>query len=141
MHDEKLGYDRVVRFFVPSRPVTQGNHRANRNGGLRETSRGHKEWRSAVVLMASRAWRGREPMDCAAKLIVYFYVPLIKSTKKGDWPHRSGGDTDKLVRSICDALESAGVVTNDRRITDIVARRRFAFDGPVGAHIAIGPVF
>lgn len=47
-------------------------------------------------------------------------------------------DADKLARSILDALEGAGTLTNDSRVTHLQATKHYADDhNPTGAHITI----
>lgn len=39
-------------------------------------------------------------------------------------------DVDKLVRTVLDALEDAGVLVNDSQVTDLIARKRYALTDP-----------
>ena len=131
----------LIRFFVPGTPVTQGNHSRGGGHSIRETSVGHSGWRALVTVFARDAWRGREPMNCAVHLELWFFVPCLKGTKPGELPEKTGGDVSKLARAIEDSLEDAGIYTNDRRITDENLRRRYAFgEQQAGVLITVGPV-
>ena len=128
-----------ITFFVPGEPVTQGNHRWGSHGKAYEATRGHDVWRDTVCWIARQAWRPRPPIDGAVRLDLTFFVSPNKTSKHGDLPHKTGGDVSKLARSIEDSLEDAGVYKNDRRITDEITRRRFAFGAqPVGCKITVG---
>lgn len=132
--------DEHVVFFVPGRPVTQGNHRWAKHGKAYEATRGHDQWRADVTWMARQAWGRRPRMDCAVALTMEFFVEPTKKAKPGDLPDKTGGDVSKLARSVEDSLEDAGVYINDRRITDEHTSRRFAFGvQPVGCKVTVGP--
>ena len=52
------------------------------------------------------------------------------------WPTNSGGDLDKLVRAINDALTDAGVWVDDAQVVEIQAVKRYA-DPPSEAGVTI----
>lgn len=80
-----------------------------------EMSKNLPAWRKAVAAAAKAAWPYDTPMDSAVGVVVEFRILRPKKTKFGDWP-AGPADLDKLLRSTGDALEAAGVVTNDARI-------------------------
>jgi len=79
-------------------------------------------------------------MDGPLSLTVNFWLPRPASlTKKriADGPCRKP-DIDKLIRSSCDALTTAGAIADDARIVRIVASKRYVLPtGHVGADFAI----
>lgn len=128
----------LITVFVPGRPVTQGNHRAGARGAIRETSKGHGAWRSGAAMLIRNAWAPRAPLDCAVAAEFWFWFQPTSKAKPGSLPMGTGGDLDKLVRCMGDALEQAGVVKNDRRIVTITAHRRFAWGAqPEGCKVSV----
>lgn len=129
-----------VSFFVAGTPVTQGNHRVARHGRTYETTKGHSSWRASIAWLARHAWGSRPAMDCAVALDLLFYVPPPATARPGELPCKSGGDNSKLARAVEDSLEDAGVFENDRRITDLSVKRRYAFgEQPAGVLVSVGP--
>lgn len=130
----------MLTVFVPGRPVTQGNHRAGARGAIRETSKGHGAWRGGAAMLLRNAWAPRKPLECGVEVELCFWFKPPRSALTGSLPLKTGGDLDKLVRCIGDALEQAGVVVNDRRIVSIHAHRRFAWGAQSeGCRIAVAP--
>lgn len=128
--------NQVLDVFVPGVPQPQGNHRVSRAGYTYEANPKLKPWRDAVALVARRAWLGRPPLDEPVAVDVHFAMPKPKRpkfTRPATKP-----DADKLQRAIGDALETAGVVTNDSRIVLWrVAKVYAGSNQPTGARIIL----
>jgi len=154
--------DRLV-VTVYGTPAPQGSKRYVGNGVMVESSKKVKPWRADVreaalsALAASPWW---DPSTARVIMHVTFTLPRPLGhyrTKDGqrtallhDWApayHASKPDLDKLVRSTCDALTSAGVYGDDSRVSQIIATKAYSaasvrllglgvLDRP-GAHIVL----
>ena len=136
-----------MRFEVIGVPKPQGSKKPfkDRAGNARMAESGglaFAAWRNAVSEAARRAHGDAEPLDGPLVLAVEFRFPMPKSAPKRD--HEQGRrwkttapDTDKLVRSIGDALEAAGVITSDARIAKLRDIDRVEVTGWTGAVIDI----
>lgn len=111
-------------------PATQGNKKfmgikAGR-GVMIESSKGLKPWREAVI------WAAREALAHSAKLLGSVAVeitftlkkPAYAPKKRTSYPDRKP-DLDKLTRAVFDALTTSGVIEDDARIVECVARKVF----------------
>lgn len=122
-------------FRVNGTAAPQGSKKAFIRGGkvnLVEMSKNLPAWRAQVKQAAEKAFTGTA-MDCPVSVIATFYIPKPKSTKFKDYP-AGPPDTDKLQRAVGDALQAAGVLTNDSRIVHWDAAKVW---GPAGATITI----
>jgi crossover junction endodeoxyribonuclease RusA len=102
-----------------------------------ESSKKLKPWRQSVVYAATEATGGKAlRLDSAMALHVEFLMPRPKKPKSL-WPCRTP-DLSKLVRGVEDALQDAGVITDDARFVDIVATKRYVLGhSQAGAMITI----
>ena len=129
-----------MKFTVIGLPAPQGSKRHVGHGVMVESSKKVAPWREAVANAAHAARNGAEPLDGPLSLTVNFWLPRPASlTKKriADGPCRKP-DIDKLIRSSCDALTTAGAIADDARIVSIVATKRYVEPtGHVGADFAI----
>lgn len=142
----------AVRFDVLGLPVQQGSHKAvgrGKHSQIIETAKGHAAWRTDVANEArAAAMRAglRQPLDGPLSLHVTFRFPcptsrpkahrLEAATDRGA-PKTTTPDLDKLVRCIGDALTASGLIRDDARIWDLVARK-VETTGWTGADILIG---
>ena len=139
-----------ARFFVRGVPQAQGSLRAfviKGHAVLTSTNKTLKPWRNVVAETAlAEGWGGASIMDGPVSLTVRFdFVrPQSHYGKKGlkasapPFPHQTGGDLDKLVRAIGDAL--TGICwRDDRRIVHCSAEKLWG-DEP-GALISIYPCY
>lgn len=119
----------VVEFIVRGLPAPQGSKRHVGNGVLIESSSKVKPWRADVKAAAEtalEAFPGWRPLDTPVQVTIGFWLPRPKSqprtrrTLPGTRP-----DLDKLTRSTLDALDMAGVYTDDSRVTDLIVRKRY----------------
>lgn len=141
----------LVEFEVIGVPMPQGSKKAfiaNGRAMMKESSGGHAAWRNAVSDKAREAaaeltfrtdWYA--PLDGALGLSIEFRFPMPKSRPKAararGWCHKTTApDTDKLVRTIGDALQSAGLVADDARFCNVHATKT-EVTGWVGAAIRI----
>jgi Holliday junction resolvase RusA-like endonuclease len=125
----------VIEFEVIGVPKPQGSMKAfNVGGHARVKPSGGSDfaaWRNAVS-QAARDVRGHDdvlaPLDGPLALVVTFRFPMPKSRPKaaqkaGEAWKTSAPDTDKLVRTIGDALTAANLVTDDARFAVINATK------------------
>lgn len=150
----------VLVVQVAGYPAPQGSKNASRTGRMYEASKRVKPWRLAVHLAAVNELRLHpdwEPYDVPVELTVIFLYRRPANhygtgrnadTLKPGAPTWKGGtpDLDKLLRSTCDALTTAGVWRDDARVAMVTARKVWA-NRPVsaeyfdqGARIQIQPV-
>lgn len=145
----------MIAFWTPGIPVPQGSkrfvpHRATgRPLVLDSNSAKLKPWRTAVAMAARIEMSGKMRLVGPVVVEARFYFPRPKGhygTGKNAGVLRAGAepvpgvkpDLDKLVRAAGDSI--AGIVMGDDcRITDIVARKRWATPSGPGAWITVRP--
>jgi Holliday junction resolvase RusA-like endonuclease len=113
-----------VSFEIRGEPVPQGSHRVVRNRIIDDNPKLEK-WRERATEVARRAMDGCPPIDGPVCVWVVFQFPRPKSSKRHPRLKDTKPDTDKLLRALGDALEKAGVVVNDSRISDWVVKKRY----------------
>lgn len=115
--------------------------RAIMTDGFGDKPRRLREWRSAIAASA-RAWLSLNgspaPIDGPVRLTATFYVARPKSAPKRVLVPATRPDLDKCVRAIGDALSKIAY-TDDARIVDLIARKRFAVDSPPRVEIEVVP--
>lgn len=138
----------VIEFTVAGVAIPKGSGRAytyqrsiEKGGGIGarvdHDNRKTKYWQREVALAAhvARVTAKVEPINGPVHLAVVFYLPRPKAllTKRNaplSIPHVKKPDTDKLVRSVKDAL--TGVIwVDDSQVTDVIARKRYCAAGEV----------
>jgi crossover junction endodeoxyribonuclease RusA len=124
---------RSLEFFVPGIPEPQGSKTVVGRGKATRAIEDNPQlpaWRTEVSNAAARLW-GRDPLPprvaVAASLTFVFPRPNYHFGARGVAPRWSGPqrvftkpDLDKLVRAVCDAMQSGGVVSNDSQIAEFV---------------------
>ena len=129
-------------FTVIGDPAPQGSKRHVGNGVMIESSKKVKPWRQAVAVAAVQARAGTMPFDGPVIVDVTFWLkpPASASKKKLSLGPCRKPDIDKLLRSTFDALSTAGVWTDDARVVECGARKRYApIAGHCGAEIMVWP--
>ena len=137
--------------FVPGTPAPQGSKRVgvNRATGravLIEASKQVKPWRAAVV----EAWKSTGRETIPGPVAVWLRFDLVRprghyGTGRNARTLRPTApaypavkpDLDKLVRSILDALTTAGAIEDDARVVSLSVSKHYAPVG--GVHITINP--
>lgn len=131
-----------LSFQVHGEPIPQGSMRAFLPKGwsrpiITASNTRTKPWRQEIAGAALAAME-KDLLDCAGKnvpfrLVVTFRFQKPKSVKKTVLEKVTKPDTDKLIRSVLDAL--TGIVwTDDSQVVEILARKQF---GQPGAEIGI----
>lgn len=96
-----------------------------------------KDWRKDIVVVAwiarrlsedglaidGVAWIPTIPKQVPCAVTLHFYMPLVKSTKR-EYPSVQP-DLDKLVRAVLDAMQQAGVFTNDGQVVEVHATKSY----------------
>lgn len=130
-----------VRFFVPGVPQPKGNHRAgrrDRRAKVYDTNDKLGPWERAVAA-AALPWHSLHPeiLDGPVALELRFTLPRPKTVRR-PWPTaRSGGDLDKLIRAVGDAL--AGLLyADDSQVVKVTAEKTYAAPTEsVGCFVAV----
>ena len=106
----------------------QGSKRYVGGGRVIEDNPGTRVWRQSAQLQLAtyRSRQLKEPIDEAVLVQAVFCLPRPKSVRSALPTSKSSYDLDKLCRALGDALEGAGVLKNDSRITTWHARKRYA---------------
>ncbi len=108
---------------------------------LGESSKKVAPWRQDVVAAAAAEIRnhppGWTPIAAGVELLIEFYMPPRPPTghpkTRRTIPDVTPPDLDKLIRSTCDALKTAGVYADDARVVEVSARKRYAVvDSTIG---------
>lgn len=110
-------------------PAPQGSKTARVVNGhvvMWESSKKLPGWRESVVMAAKVAFmeNNRQTMLGPVSLHCTFFMPRPKSVTR-QYPN-TAPDLDKLLRGIGDALQIAGVVSNDGQIVAITAKKVYA---------------
>lgn len=143
-------------------PAPQGSKRHVGKGVMIESSKAVKPWRQDVKFAALRALEETPGWDVSATslaLHVVFTLPRPRShyrtgrfahLLRDDAPalHSSKPDLDKLLRSVGDALTSAGVYADDSRVAQVWSVKAYASTAArpngvlphPGARITLSPV-
>jgi len=97
---------------------------------LVESSKQLPKWRKEVTKQAAITWRGNPPLDQPLVVVMTFTLPKPASAPKTrtTWPDRKP-DVSKLARAVEDSLTDAGVFSDDARIVDLIARKRYPNEG------------
>jgi Holliday junction resolvase RusA-like endonuclease len=148
-----LGTDTVLaRLRVYGIPSPAGSKVAftDRHSGqarLKEqNATGHRAWSQAVAGEARQTAErlaGHAPLDGPLVLEATFRFPVPATRRKaatrvgGTLPKTSAPDTSKLVRSIEDAMQAAGLIVNDARFATLFATKLEVLDGWHGVEITI----
>ena len=126
-----------LSFFVPGKAAPQGSKRHVGKGRLIESSEDLPAWRAAVTSAAKAAHTGNAPIDAPVSVALTVYVQKPRTTRFRAYP-AGPPDLDKYQRGVGDALEQAGVLTNDARIVHWDPWKLWATeDTPPGALITI----
>ncbi|WP_460004066.1 RusA family crossover junction endodeoxyribonuclease [Microbacterium xylanilyticum] len=132
---------RSITFTARGLPAPQGSktYKGHRGGHaiLGESSKKVAPWRQDVVAAAAAEIRnhpGWTPIAAGVELLIEFYMPRPTGHPK---TRRTipdvTPDLDKLIRSTCDALKTAGVYADDARVVEVSARKRYAVvDSTIG---------
>jgi Holliday junction resolvase RusA-like endonuclease len=138
--------------WVPGHPVTKGSmqcitpHVGGRRGVLvPDKSKADPDgWTGKLPdVLAWKAQKvAQDPLDAPVELHCTFAFRRPKSTAFGESPVGHGmGDLDKLTRMVGDAVggrkDGARLITDDSRISRIIAEKIYAPDGKEGATIEL----
>jgi len=130
----------MITIRVYGRPAPQGSKRNVGRGVMVESSKYVKPWREDVRTAAIDAIDDQRyggggddtwtPLDgpLVARMVFTVAKPVTAPKRRITWPSKMP-DLDKLVRSTCDALTSAGVYVDDARIVELTAAKRYPGEG------------
>ena len=123
-----------ITFHAQGVPAPQGSKRHVGGGRMVESSKLLPAWRKAVTQAATQV-APETPLDCPVSVEAHFYLP--KPQKPRFNVPAVHPDADKLARAVGDALEAAGVLRNDSRITHWQIHKHYANHNGPGATITI----
>jgi len=117
----------TTTFFVPGIPQAKGNHRArvvgSKHAQLYDANPKLPAWERAVRYAAMPV-RPPSLLTGPVQLELVFWVPRGKTVKR-TWPTSArGGDCDKLVRAVGDALKGV-IYEDDSQVVIIEAMKRY----------------
>lgn len=121
----------TLTITVHGQPKPKGSMRHVGKGRMVEQLDGSPPWREAVKHAARGVVRFMAPLDgpLAIDLIVTVRKPP-SAPKRRRWPAtQSSGDIDKHLRNVLDALDDAGVMTDDSRFVEARVRKCFPGEG------------
>lgn len=129
----------MIAFRVPGLPIAQGSKsfKGMRAGKpiLAESAKGLDKWRGDVELMARRATGYSRPALDEPVLVIVEFTFKTPKARAGEIRHATMPDVDKLARAVLDSLKAAAVLSDDGRVSDLVATKRY---GPEpGAYIVV----
>lgn len=105
-----------VEFFVPGIPRPFARPRPGRNGGWFNPKL-YAAWKINVAMRARKVKAAmRSSIPPPYQVTAVFYLPKPKKPRSDApaWPKRS--DLDNLLKGICDALQDAGIIGDDRDV-------------------------
>lgn len=128
----------TLAFFVPGLPKPQGSKRHVGNGVMIESAN-ISDWRTAVATVARQAaLTSAWPLVVGGpvEVVLTFHLQAPK-TRPRELPCVRP-DIDKLARAVLDSLTVACVFRDDSRVTDLIARKRYADDTqPLGCDVEV----
>ena len=113
------------RLFVPGTPRPQGSKRHVGNGRMIEANPHHKGWRDEIIISAKAAMGVQELVKFEGPLKIDMLFELPKGSTVKRYSPAVKPDLDKLARTVFDALELAGVVSNDSQIVEMHAVKAY----------------
>jgi len=109
------------RIVIPGRPIGKGRHRTTKTGHS-YTPKTTAAWEMGAAYLMKSEWRlppYEEP--CSLVVVAVFQRPK-RLMRKRDPTHRIVApvkpDFDNVAKIVCDALQRAGVVSDDKIIVD-----------------------
>jgi crossover junction endodeoxyribonuclease RusA len=124
-----------VKLIVHGMPIPQGSKTGFVIGGRAVLTDGKK----GPALKEWRMETNAAPLSGPVAMRVTFYLPRPKSAPRKVLYPATRPDLDKLVRSVFDSLQGI-IYSEDSRIVDIDARKRFAVDSAPRAEIEVASV-
>lgn len=126
----------MISFTIQGVPIPQGSKNLVR-GRVIEANKRLKPWRKIVATEAQKH-APKEPINTAVQVAAVFAFQRPRTTKFPHYPAGKVGDIDKLCRAILDGLTTAGIYSDDSRVTTLNATKRWCEQGETPhAHITI----
>lgn len=126
----------ISKFSVEGLPAPQGSKRHVGNGRMIEASKFLPAWRAKIKQECESLFD--EPMDGALEVELWFYLPRPSSVSR-EYPTVMP-DLDKLCRAVGDGLTAGGAISDDARIVDLHAFKRYSVDGWTGVVVQIAQI-
>lgn len=120
---------KTIRFEVKGQPIPQGSKKAFVVRGravMKDDNPDLDRWRGEIAAAASvAAGHGWEPWDGPVMVTLTAFLVRPPGTRFLSYP-AGPPDVDKLQRAVGDALTQSRVITDDARIVQWVAGKRWA---------------
>jgi Holliday junction resolvase RusA-like endonuclease len=122
-------------FRVYGEPAPKGSiaGRVAKNGRviLSEQVNRNRGWRRTIENAAPLWVHERPDPHQPLKVTLTFALTRLRAAENRTYPstrsaQKVGGDLDKLVRLVLDALETAGVLTDDAQVVELSARKLYS---------------
>lgn len=128
---------RPAAFRVYGEPAPKGslagrvNPKNPKHVIITEDANRNRPWRRAIEKAAPIHITERPDTHQPLKVVLLFGVTRTQAARDRDYPstqsaQKVGGDLDKLVRLVLDALESCKVLINDAQVVEIEASKVYA---------------
>ncbi|AOI57417.1 RusA family crossover junction endodeoxyribonuclease [Burkholderia diffusa] len=127
--------ERIVRFFVPGKPVAKGRPRFSRRGAHVHvhTPERTESYEGLVKFTAYTAMRGSVPFAGPVRLIVHIGVPIPGSWSQRRQREAAAGaigatkkpDADNVVKALKDGMNGV-VYGDDGQVVDLWVSKRYA---------------
>lgn len=119
--DIKIHPQIIIPGDIPPHP----RPRVGKHGAYYPTK--YKAFQTKADFVLRSQWRGREPIDNALEVEIFFLCTkpkskIRKSTAQARLPKsKSRYDIDNQIKSVLDALQEAGIIKNDNLVYSISA--------------------
>lgn len=113
------------QIFIPGDIPAHPRPKVGKHGAY--YPKGYKEFQTKAAYLLRSQWRGREPLNNALQLDIFFLCTKPKSKiRKTTANHRSPrsrarSDLDNMIKSVLDALQDAGIIKNDNLVYSLNA--------------------
>ena len=136
---KRLSYDRKVMgsyfcFKIPGKPVAKKRPRFARRGKFVITYNPQQTEEGRFLFEIQKQWQ-RKPLNDPIKILMFFYMPIPKSTysskrklmERGWIFHTKRPDLDNLIKFVKDCLNGV-VYQDDSQVFSIQAEKRYSED-------------
>lgn len=128
-----------ITFHAEGIPAPKGSKVRTRYG-MRESSRRVKPWERVVTAAAIAAGDETglfEALTPPYRVEMWFYIAKPRTSRATHPVAPAIGDVDKLARACGDALTAAGLIEDDRHITQLYAEKTWAINEKPGVIVRV----
>lgn len=128
-----------ITFHAEGIPAPKGSKVRTRYG-MRESSKRVKPWEQVVTAAAIVAGDEAglfEALTPPYRVEMWFYIAKPRTSRATHPVAPAIGDLDKCVRSTADAIVNAGLIEDDRHITQLYAEKTWAINETPGVIVRV----